>query len=216
MQCTGYLISWTVYRLAHVLFMRWCGGPPMYLWQSIISSTVITNELSVSYDQNVLWWRRRRWRMLAGMLRTSDRKRSELILLLHLSFTFIWCWCMFFVLSLYTPKQVIFGLTLESFRELSFSRLECGVTTCVGGPFTSPGIDTRYKRPMAYNLPTERHCQCGVYELAQVLKRRSNHWATSRHKRYTVYNVDSQFLTPKITCMVRGSYPEWRCAKPMC
>ena len=35
--------------------------------------------------------------------------------------------CMFLVLSYAYTKQPIFGLTQERFRELSFSRLECGV-----------------------------------------------------------------------------------------
>ena len=35
--------------------------------------------------------------------------------------------CLFLVLSYVYSKQPIFGLTQEWFRELSFSRLECGV-----------------------------------------------------------------------------------------
>ena len=53
------------------------------------------------------------------------------------------------VLSYVYSKQPILGLTQEWFRELSFSRLECGVHKLHISRadwwdlFTSPGIDTR-------------------------------------------------------------------------
>ena len=55
---------------------------------------------------------------------------------------------MFLSSKLVYSKQPIFGLTQEWLRELTFSRLECGVHDrlhiypCVGY-FSSPGIDTR-------------------------------------------------------------------------
>ena len=61
----------------------------------------------------------------------------------------ITCCCHFIQsvgLSYVYSKQVIFELTQEWLKELSFSRLECGVNDslqiCVGS-LTSPGIDTR-------------------------------------------------------------------------
>ena len=76
-------------------------------------------------------------------------------------------------------------------------------TPCVGY-FTSPGIHQIEEINVIYNVSSERHRQCGVNELDHVSKRRSNHGATTPHKRYTVFNVESQVFTPNITFMVRG------------
>ena len=40
--------------------------------------------------------------------------------------------------------------------------------------FTSRGIDTRQKRPTAFSVSSERHCQSGVNGIAKVSKRSSH------------------------------------------
>ena len=97
-------------------------------------------------------------------------------------------------------KQPIPGLTQEWFRELSFSRLECGVP------------DRLHIYPLCeiFYFPWHIHriegtdgiqClirkaqpdrQCGVNELAQISKWHSILLATTSYKGYMVSNVESQ------------------------
>ncbi len=103
------------------------------------------------------------------------------------------------VLSYEYSKQAIFGLTQEWFRELSFSRLECGVHDKLH--FSSADW-------WDLLLPLHRH-QIERTDGFQCLLRKT--------QRYTISNVESQVFTPNIHAWSeRDSNPDRRRDKRAC
>ena len=117
------------------------------------------------------------------------------------------------VLSYVYSKQPIFGLTQKWFRELSFSRLECGLHDRL---YIYPRCGIFYF-PLAYApdrseqwicVSSERHRQCGVNKRAQVSKRRSTEQPRptrdtqslmSRARFITKYNMPGPGIEPRTT-----------------
>ena len=116
----------------------------------------------------------------------------------------------FFVLSFIYSKQPILDLTQVWSRELSFSRLECGVQ------------DRLHIYPMCGILyfPRHKHQIDWTISVVSHPKETGNVGAPTteqpRPTRDTVSNVESQIFTPNITCLIRGSNPERRRAKRIC
>ena len=110
-------------------------------------------------------------------------------LCIHQCFKSLWISVVNAVLSYVYSKQPIFGLTQEWLRELSFSRLECGVH------------DRLHSYPLCgiFYFPWQRHQIEGTNGFYCLIR---------KTKRYTISNVASQVFTPNNAWSERGSNPD--------